>query len=237
MNATFFASMRAALFGGSLSQAQVDGMKAIEGAWTIYGDGDRRKLAYILATAFHETARTMQPVRETLASTDAKAKELLTKAWKAGRMPQVKADYWSSGYFGRGFVQLTHKANYERVERATGHPLVKNPSLALQIDIAAMILVKGMMQGWFTAKKLADYPDFASMRRVVNGTDRAALIAGQAEAFLAALGKVEAVAPKPAPKPAPTPEKHGLNPAVAIIAFVVLVAAVAAFFVITQLRF
>ncbi|UXN74523.1 hypothetical protein N8D56_05115 [Devosia sp. A8/3-2] len=87
MNTAFFASVRSSLFGGALSQARVNGINAIGEARTIYGDGDRRKLSYIPATAFHETAHTMQPVRETLASTDAKAKELLTKAWKAGRMP------------------------------------------------------------------------------------------------------------------------------------------------------
>jgi len=46
----------------------------------------------------------MHPVRETLAPTDAKAKERLTRAWKAGKLKQVKADYWSSGYFGRGHL-------------------------------------------------------------------------------------------------------------------------------------
>ena len=205
MDAAFFDAVRSSLFGGKLSQAQVNGFNAIFDAWTIYGDGDRRKLAYILATAYHETARTMAPVRETLASTDAKAKERLTKAWKAGKMPQVKADYWSGGYLGRGFVQLTHKANYQKAQDVTGHPLVKNPGLAMEPTVAALILVKGMMQGWFTGKKLADYDGFTSMRRVVNGTDRALTIAQYAQAFLEAL---PATTSKPAlpPKPIPAPE-------------------------------
>lgn len=235
MNTAFFASVRSSLFGGGLSQAQVNGINAIGEAWTIYGDGDRRKLAYILATAYHETARTMQPVRETLASTDAKAKELLTKAWKAGRMPQVKSDYWSGGYFGRGFVQLTHLSNYQKVQDETGHPLVKDPSLALRIDIAALILVKGMMRGWFTGKKLGDYTAFSDMRRVVNGTDRAKQIAQYAEAFLAALPAtvrpLEPAKPIPTSPPTETAPPKRVNAAGIIVAIVILAAIVAAFFV------
>lgn len=187
MNARFFAAVRSSLFGGKLSQAHVDGMNAIERAFRKHGDGDKRKLAYLLATAFHETARTMEPVRETLAKTDAKAKEILTKAWRAGKLKWVKRDYWSSGYFGRGFVQLTHQENYQRAKDELGFDFVGKPSLALDTALAAQILVKGCMEGWFTGKKLGDYADFKQMRRVVNGTDRAADIARYADAFLAAL--------------------------------------------------
>jgi predicted chitinase len=187
MNGRFFAAVRSSLFNGSLSQAQVDGINAIEAAWRKHGDGDKRKLAYLLATAYHETAFTMQPVRETLAKTDAKAKEILTKAWRAGKLKWVKRDYWSGGYFGRGFVQLTHKENYAKAEKELGYPLVAQPSLALNDRIAALILVKGCMEGWFTGKKLKDYSTFVGMRRVVNGTDRATAIAAHAEKFLKAL--------------------------------------------------
>jgi predicted chitinase len=187
LNAKFFARLRASLFNGSLTQAQVDGINAIEKAWKKHGDGDTRKLAYLLATAFHETARTMQPVRETLAKTDAKAKEILTKAWKAGKLPWVKRDYWSSGWFGRGYVQLTHEVNYRKASQKLGVDLIGNPSLAMRPDIAAAILVRGCMEGWFTGKKLGDYTNFTQMRRVVNGTDRAAIIAGYAMSFEAAL--------------------------------------------------
>lgn len=219
MDTAFFNAVRASMFGGSLSQDRVDGMNVIAETWAIYGDGDRRKLAYILATAYHETARTMSPVRETLATTDAKAKEILTKAWKAGKMPQVKTDYWSGGYFGRGFVQLTHKANYQRVQDETGHPLVKNPALAMDPAIAALILVKGMMQGWFTGKKLADYTDFTAMRRVVNGTDKAPTIAQYAQTFLEALPAVPAK-----PEVVQKPEKPA-SPLAAFVAFLLAILA------------
>jgi len=198
--AAFFDAMRP-VFGGSLTQDQVNGLLVILEAWGKAGSGNLRDLAYILATAKHETANTMQPVRETLAKTDAKAKELLTKAWKAGRLGSVKSDYWSGGFFGRGYVQLTHKANYEKAGKKLGIDLVADPSKALIPEIAALILIRGMQEGWFTGKKLSDFPsDFVSSRAVVNGSDRAALIAGYAYAFLEGLEKVAA---RPAPAQAP----------------------------------
>lgn len=204
MDATFFDAVRESVFGGSISQPQVDGINTIAEAWKKYGDGDNRKLAYLLGTTFHETARTMQPVRETLAKTDAKAKELLTKAWKSGRL-KVSKDYWSGGFFGRGYVQLTHRENYERAGKELGVDLVGNPGLAMDPAIAAAILIKGSMEGWFTTRKLGTYinqggADYINARRVVNGTDRAEKIAEYATAFYRALA-----AAKEAPKPAPAP--------------------------------
>jgi hypothetical protein len=190
MNAEFFEAVRP-MFGGSLSQAQVDGFKIIFEAWRKVGSGNERDLAYILATAYHETARTMQPVRETLATTDAKAKERLTKAWKSGKLPWVKSDYWSGGWFGRGFVQLTHRANYVKASEKLGIELVSDPSKAMIPEVSALILVRGMQEGWFTGMKLADAADFREARRVVNGTDRASQIAMYADAFLSALDAMD----------------------------------------------
>ena len=190
MNAEFFEAVRP-MFGGSLSQQQVDGFKIIFEAWRKVGSGNERDLAYILATAYHETARTMQPVRETLATTDAKAKERLTKAWKSGKLPWVKSDYWSSGWFGRGYVQLTHRANYVKASEKLGVDLVSDPSKAMIPEVSALILVRGMQEGWFTGMKLADAADFREARRVVNGTDRASQIAMYADAFLSALDAMD----------------------------------------------
>ena len=187
----FFTSIRP-IFGGQLTEAQVDGINTILAAWKAHGDGNPRHLAYILATAKHETAHTMQPVRETLASTDAKAKEILTKSFNAGKLTWVKKDYWSSGFFGRGFVQITHKGNYEYAGNKLGVDLVSDPSKALDPTIAATILVRGTLEGWFTGKKLSDFSSFADMRRVVNGVDRAQAIAAYADAFLAAINNAPA---------------------------------------------
>jgi hypothetical protein len=206
VTSAFFAAVRP-LFGGALSQSQVDGINVIIAAWDAYGDADRAKLAYILATAFHETAQTMQPVKETQYTanvpSDSLVKARLTKAWKAGKL-KVKRDYWSGGYFGRGLVQLTHAANYQKAGEKLGVDLISKPSLALQPDISARILITGMLEGWFTGKKLSDYgADFKAARAVVNGNDRASLIADHAETFLKAL---RAGLAAPAPEVPPVTE-------------------------------
>lgn len=189
-SAAFFAAIRSMFPGGKLNQGQVDGINAIMDAWGASGVRDDRQLAYVLATAFHETGCTMAPVRETFATSDASAKQRLTKAWKSGKL-KVSKDYWSGGYFGRGFVQLTHEANYRKAGAKLGIDLVANPSLALEPGTAATILCRGMIEGWFTGKKLSDYiatkADYVSARKIVNGTDRAVAIAGYAETFEAAL--------------------------------------------------
>ena len=212
MNSAFYEAVRP-MFGGTLSQSQVDGFNVIFEAWARHGTGSDRHLAYVLATAFHETGATMQPVRETFASTDAKAKERLTRAWRAGKLPWVKTNYWSNGWFGRGFVQLTHKENYERAGQKLGIDLVSDPSKAMIPEISAAILVKGMVEGWFTGKKLADYPsEFVGARRIVNGLDRAVKISEYAYSFLSAITAARAVSPPPKPATPPAPETPAHKP-------------------------
>lgn len=210
MNAAFFDAVRP-LFRGSLTQSQVDGFNIIFEAWDKVGNGNIRHLAYILATAYHETGKTMQPVKETTSPrnpnpSDTKVKEILTKAWKAGKLPWVKSNYWSSGWFGRGFVQLTHKDNYAKAGQKLGIDLVSDPSKAMIPEVSALILIRGMQGGWFTGRKLSDAGDFLEARRIVNGTDKAGQIATYANSFLSALEAAEAATPptKPVTPPAPT---------------------------------
>lgn len=140
----------------------------------------RNQLAYILATAYHETARTMRPVRETLATSDKQAIARLDSAFAKGQLKWVKTPYWRDGWFGRGYVQLTHKVNYEKM-RVTKEG-------ALQRDAATRVLVDGMLDGVFTGRKLGDYvtlqkSGFVAARAVVNGNDRAKDIAKYAEQY------------------------------------------------------
>ncbi|MFK8250184.1 hypothetical protein [Ancylobacter terrae] len=192
---TFFAYARRAPFGGSLRQAQIDGMEAILKVWEatrLPGSAPARHwLAYILATAFHETDATMQPIRE---YGRGKGKPY----GKPGRNRGQVA-------YGRGFVQLTWDDNYERADRELklGGKLIANYDLAMRPDIAAEILVRGMIEGWFTRKKLGDYfigamTDALGARRIVNGTDKAKLIASHYTAFLGALEAADAKMPQPA---------------------------------------
>jgi putative chitinase len=101
-------------------------------------------------------------------------------------------------YRGRGLAQLTGRANYRKFN------IEDSPDKALEPDIAANILVIGCLKGMFTGRKLSDYTTFQNMRRVVNGTDKAALIAGYAETFLRALEAVP-VAPEVPAEPEQPP--------------------------------
>ncbi|MBL0371061.1 hypothetical protein JJB09_03385 [Rhizobium sp. KVB221] len=196
--AKFYSAVRSRLFGGKLSRSQVAGIEAILDKWEkTYPDGDLRCLAYMLATAFHETGRTMQPVRETFADTDEDAIRNLDLAWRKGRLNQVRDPYWrkdaeGKSWLGRGLVQLTHKANYARLSGAVGIDLVARPERAMEMNVAIKILFAGMQGGMFTGHRLSDFfnglrGDWSGARRVVNGTDRSNLIGGYGQAFHAAL--------------------------------------------------
>ena len=179
--ADFFASVRAAF--GALSQGQVDGFTFLLGAMGA-ARWPRSWCAYGLATAWHETNKALKPVEE--------AYYLGTKADAYRRTLRYYPAY------GRGYVQLTWPKNYARADEECGldGKLIADNSIALRPDIAAQILVKGMEQGWFTGKKLADYlpidgqagfEAFKAARRIINGTDRAEDIAKIAVSFDAAL--------------------------------------------------
>ncbi len=123
----------------------------------------------MLATTFHETARTMQPIAEF-----------------GGKQRRY------APYYGRGFVQLTWEANYAKAGEVVGVDLVAHPDRAMELPIATAVLFDGMIDGWFTMRKLADYIasprfDYVSARRIINGTDRAQVIAGYAFNFEKAL--------------------------------------------------
>lgn len=201
---TFFAFARRAPFGGRLTQQQVDGLTAILDAWR--GDDDRH-LAYILATAFHETGGRMVAVREGFARTDAGARRAVANR-RYGR-PDAETGHV---YYGRGHVQLTWKANYKKMGDALGIDLVHNPDLALDPAHSVRILIEGMTNGHtgvgdFTRKSVEDYfnettDDPEGARRVVNGTDKASLIAGYHGAFLDSIKAARAAAVAALPPPA-----------------------------------
>lgn len=132
---------------------------------------DYRHLVYMLATCYHESR--FRPIREIKAKED-------SAVWL------MQQKYWSTGYYGRGYVQLTWRKNYEVWARITGADLVNNPDLALQPDIAAFILVRGMRTGLFTGRTLDRYInqtgcDYLNARKVVNGTFHADIIKRHAD--------------------------------------------------------
>jgi putative chitinase len=190
----FFDALRTGLLGPTLTAEEVKGcnaiLEAMEGAplaWT----------AYALATAYHETASTMQPIKEYGGSTyftrmydvtGARAQMALANGNTcAGDGPK---------YCGRGLVQLTWKNNYKRAGDKCGVDLVANPDRAMEPTIAAKIMRHGMEEGWFTGKRFSDYlpakgratlGQYGYARYIINGTDRAQQIAGHAKQFEQAL--------------------------------------------------
>lgn len=238
-NSAFFNAVRSSLFGGTLSQSQVDGINAVIEAWNRSGDRDDRKLAYLLATTLHETARTMQPIHERGAKSYFDKYEPGTKIGKSLGNTNIGDGY---RFRGRGFVQITGRFNYRNAGLKMDVDLLSNPDRALDPVIAGMALVRGSLEGWYTGKKLGDYinasqTDYINARRVINGTDKATLIAGYADKFEQALSGGRSAAPAPKPSPIPTsglpePAKpRGIRPAGVIAAIVILAAVVAAFFV------
>ena len=202
----FFDTVRPKFPKGQLTAGQVEGMEFLLGELQVL---PRAHQAYLLATVCIETAWTMQPVRETLATSDESAIARLDNAWAKGQLPWVKTPYWrkdaeGKAWFGRGYVQITHKANYAKAAQELNVPLLEDPGLALDPNVAADIMIRGSSEGWFTGKKLSDYLgngklDFVNARRVINGTDRAEEIAALAETFLDALDSLYQ-RPEPAPR-------------------------------------
>lgn len=169
--AAFFNAVRNAPFTGVLSNTQVQGMDVILDEWDARKLSDNRWLAYILATTYHETAHTMQPIEEI-----GKGK---------GRA------YGNTPFYGRGFVQLTWERNYRTMGERLKVDLVGSPEKALDMRIATQIMFEGMIHGLFTGVGLKKYfhedSDWYNARKIINGLDRADLIARYARAFFFAI--------------------------------------------------
>ena len=153
-------------------------------------------VAYILATTSHESL--FAPIRE----------YTFDKPWT-----QAAIEYFTNNYegrsdlgntqtgdgarfAGRGYVQLTGRRNYTLMteilqEHGYNVDLVANPDMALDSEIAAFVMLYGMLYGLFTGHKLMDYlyngKDYIGARLIVNRQDKAEQIAGYAEAYEAVL--------------------------------------------------
>jgi len=181
----FYDSIRTSLFGGKLSQLQVDGVNSILKHWDKSGYKDLRWLAYILATVYHETAKTMQPIAEYGKGRGKRYGKKIDVDGKPYVIP-------NQIYYGRGHVMLTWRANYMRFSKRLNIPLLANPDLMLKTDVSIAVLFDGMINGLFTGVGLgryfnAHYTDWINARKVINLTDKAELIADYAEKFMIAL--------------------------------------------------
>lgn len=169
----FFDGIRQSPFPRKLNKGQVKGITFILDEWERRKWKDLRWLAYMLATTKWETAHTMLPISE------------------LGGEKYLKSKRYYPWY-GRGFVQLTFKRNYEAMRKGvldlTGLDIVADPENAKDIQAAAFIMFQGMFDGTFTGKKLGDYfndqiGEWKEARRIINGTDKAMDIAAIAKEF------------------------------------------------------
>lgn len=186
----FYAAYRLA-YPSRLSQSQVDGLNTLLSfIETDLNLTDIRHVAYMLATVKHECDNSWQPITE-------RGARVYFNKYEAGTPIGRRLGNITSGdgyrYRGRGYVQITGRANYKRMSdwlsmTRMGYDLVDFPELALQPDAAYFIMAEGMKLGGFTGKKLSDYIndvgcDYYQARRVINGLDRAETIAGYAQAI------------------------------------------------------
>lgn len=175
----FFDKIRTTLFKGSLTQYQVDSVEAILNETESQQVTDKRQVAYIFATAYHECYNPRTPETR------------LTPIVEFGGEKYLKSKKYYP-FIGRGFSGLTWESNYRKESERLGIDLVNNPQLILDTNIAANSHVYCMVHGRYTGKKLSDYInstkcDFKGARKIINGVDKAALIAGYAQSFLAAM--------------------------------------------------
>jgi putative chitinase len=191
----FFDTVRDDLFAGAITQGQVHGMEAILREWEAQNLTDLRWLGYILATAYHETALTMQPIAEYGKGKGYDyGKKLKMGGGKGKRIPYTLPD---KIYYGRGHTQNTWFENYERLTKAAktldkDWDFLNNPELLLQMEPSIWATFFSMQVGLYTGKKLKHYfnnkkEDWVNARRIINGLDKADLIAGYGKKFYAAL--------------------------------------------------
>lgn len=181
--AAFFASIRSSF--GALKKEQVEGFEAVLSvlkgwplSWQAYG----------LATAWHETGGTMQPVREA---------HWLSEAWRKKNLRYYP-------HYGRGYVQITWLKNYQWLDEAAAAAgltkpgeILANLDLAMRPDIAALALRMGLEEGRYDSKGKdiafrlprgsATRDQYVAARYLVNIQDKAGQIADYALKFEAAL--------------------------------------------------
>jgi hypothetical protein len=160
---------------------------------------DKRQIAYILSTVKWECWFKNQ-------------KEIW---WERSSYWKIDSKTWKA-YYGRGFIQLTHKYNYQKFNDIIKSSwmdfkdnnwnilnwnqidLVNNPDLILQSnDLAAFIAVYWMKNWTFTWKKLDDFindkkTDFYHARSIINWmSSKPNYYANNAQKYMNSMGSTD----------------------------------------------
>jgi len=153
-----------------LNPTQLLGVSLIIDEWNAQGYTDDRQLAYVLGTVYHETAGRMMPIKE-----------------MGGEAYLKSKSYYP--YYGRDLCQTTWLKNYQRVKDFSGIDVVTNPDLIAEPQLAARVAIHFMSKGYYTGRKLSDFfnnttEDYLHARRIINGLDKAEVVAEHAKKFL-----------------------------------------------------
>lgn len=135
------------------------------------GQGSMRSLAAAIGTVAIETASRFMPIEEFFNDPPGKY-AYFERMYGVGNHPSARdMGHTKPGdgatYFGRGFIQLTWKRNYETYGQRIGVDLVNNPGLALDPAIAAKLFAD-----YWKARDIqepADREDWRDVRRRVQG--------------------------------------------------------------------
>jgi hypothetical protein len=171
-----FEKGKKALFPNGYTNKQEEAVSAIIGESNTQGVKLATQVAYMLATAYHEAYDWNKP------------NSRMTCLVEMGGQSYLKNKAYYPWY-GRGFSHLTWKKNYIKESERMGIDLIAHPEKLFEISIAANSHVYCMMNGTYTSVPLTRFvhsgkTDFPNARKVVNGTDKAEVIAGYAMEFL-----------------------------------------------------
>lgn len=187
----FFEEISKKLFKHTLTDPQRINISCCIEEFEKRGLKDLRFLAYILATIYHETGATMEPIEE---------------IGKGRRKPYgMHLKYDNTVYtdtmnifYGRGHTQNTWYENYKALTRAAkliGKPeldFFNHPELLLQVEPSIWATFYSMIRGLYTGKRLSQYfnekvDDPEGARWIINRQDKAKEISEYHRIFLSAL--------------------------------------------------
>lgn len=219
----FYTEMRrrdSGLFGTSLTRGQVKGCEAILDECIARG-ADLGQAAYILSTAYGESGRKMQPVRENMKYSAKRIPQVFGARRRQGVAisklagnPRLLANTvyggdWGSDNLGNrigtedgwnmrggGIGQITGYRNFKKWSDGLGIDLIGDPDLIGDLGVSVKSIVQPMLEGWATGKPLhryvsGDKRDYIHARQVWNGLFAADEYAKNAKAFEKALIKAD----------------------------------------------